>query len=317
MYRQLRTTFSEAAELYDRMRPGYPRAVFEELAEFGRLGPGSRVLEIGCGTGQATLPLAQRGYRVTAVELGAELAAIARRKLASFPGVEVVVSAFEDWPAPWSEAERGPAPWSEAERGSTPWSEAERGPAPWSEAERGSTPWSEAERGPLPHDEFDAVVSATAFHWLDPAVRVARSAAVLRPSGTLAIIGTEHIAGGDTAFFAEAQACYERWDPSTPPGLRLQNASEIPRDSAELDQSGLFERVVFHRYEWTETYSASAYRDLLLTYSGHRALESAQREHLLDCITGLIESRYGGSITKRYMTELRLARRVSVARGRL
>ena len=287
MYRQLRTTFSEAAELYDRMRPGYPRAVFEELAEFGRLGPGSRVLEIGCGTGQATLPLAQRGYRVTAVELGAELAAIARRKLASFPGVEVVVSAFEDWPAPWSEAERG------------------------------STPWSEAERGPLPHDEFDAVVSATAFHWLDPAVRVARSAAVLRPSGTLAIIGTEHIAGGDTAFFAEAQACYERWDPSTPPGLQLQNASEIPRDSAELDQSGLFERVVFHRYEWTETYSASAYRDLLLTYSGHRALESAQREHLLDCITGLIESRYGGSITKRYMTELRLARRVSVARGRL
>ena len=306
MYRQLRTTFSEAAELYDRMRPGYPRAVFEELAEFGRLGPGSRVLEIGCGTGQATLPLAQRGYRVTAVELGAELAAIARRKLASFPGVEVVVSAFEDWPAPWSEAERGPAPWSEAERGSTP----------WSEAERGSTPWSEAERGPLPHDEFDAVVSATAFHWLDPAVRVARSAAVLRPSGTLAIIGTEHIAGGDTAFFAEAQACYERWDPSTPPGLRLQNASEIPRDSAELDQSGLFERVVFHRYEWTETYSASAYRDLLLTYSGHRALESDRREHLLACITELIEGRYGGSITKRYLTELRLAHRASPAGSR-
>ena len=286
MYRQLRTTFSEAAELYDRMRPSYPRAVFEELAEFGRLGPGSRVLEIGCGTGQATLPLAQRGYRVTAVELGAELAAIARRKLASFPGVEVVVSAFEDWPAPWSEAERGPAPWSEAERGT------------------------------LPHDEFDAVVSATAFHWLDPAVRVARSAAVLRPSGTLAIIGTEHIAGGDTAFFAEVQACYERWDPSTPPGLRLQNSSEIPRDSAELDQSGLFERVVFHRYEWTETYSATAYRDLLLTYSGHRALESDRREHLLACITELIEGRYGGSITKRYLTELRLAHRASPAGSR-
>ena len=286
MYRQLRTTLSEAAELYDRMRPSYPRAVFEELAEFGRLGPGSRVLEIGCGTGQATLPLAERGYRVTAVELGAELAAIARRKLAPFPRVEVVVSDFEDWSTPWSEAERGPAPWSEAERGT------------------------------LPHDEFDAVVSATAFHWLDPAVRVARSAAVLRPSGTLAIIGTEHIAGGDTAFFAEVQTCYERWDPSTPPGLRLQNASEIPRDSAELDQSGLFERVVFHRYEWTETYSATAYRDLLLTYSGHRALESDRREHLLDCITGLIESRYGGSITKCYLTELRLARRVSVALGR-
>ena len=128
---------------------------------------------------------------------------------------------------------------------------------------------------PVPHDEFDAVVSATAFHWLDPA------------------------------------------DPSTPPGLRLQNASEIPRDSAELDQSGLFERVVFHRYEWTETYSASAHiDDLLLTYSGHRALESDRREHLLDCITELIESRYGGSITRRYLTELRLAHRASPAASR-
>ncbi len=266
MHRQLRATFSEAAELYDRMRPSYPRAVFDELAEFGRLGPGSRVLEIGCGTGQATLPLARRGYRVTAVELGVELAAIARRKLAPFPRVEVVVSAFEDWP--------------------------------------------------LPHDAFDAVVSATAFHWLDPVVRVTRSAAALRPSGTLAVIGTHHIAGGDTAFFAEVQACYERWDPSTPPGLQLQNASEIPRDSAELDQSGLFERAVFHRYEWTETYSATAYRDLLLTYSGHRALEAAQRAHLLDCITELIESRYGGSISKRYLTELRLAQITGSASAR-
>jgi SAM-dependent methyltransferase len=256
--RDLRTTFSEAAELYDRMRPGYPRAVFDELADFGRLGPGSRVLEIGCGTGQATLPLAERGYRVTAVELGTEMATIARRKLARFPQVEVVVSAFEDWP--------------------------------------------------LPPEAFDAVVSATAFHWLDPAVRVARSAAALRPGGTLAIIGTHHIAGGDTRFFNETQACYERWDPSTPPGLQLSDASHIPKDSAEIDQSGLFERAVFHRYEWNETYSTAEYRDLLLTYSGHRALESDRREHLLDCITDLIESRYGGSITKRYLTELRLAR---------
>jgi SAM-dependent methyltransferase len=259
-HRELRTTFSEAAELYDRMRPTYPPAVFDALAEFGQLGPGSRVLEIGCGTGQATLPLAQRGYRVTAVELGAELAAIARRNLASFPGVEVIVCAFEDWPLPVAAT-------------------------------------------------FDAVVSATAFHWLDPAVRVARCAAALRPGGALAVIGTHHIAGGDSQFFAEVQSCYERWDPSTPPGLQLSHSSEIPQDGAELDESGLFERAVFHRYEWTETYSAAAYRDLLLTYSGHRALESTQREHLLDCITHLIEGRHGGRITKRYLTELRLAHR--------
>jgi 16S rRNA A1518/A1519 N6-dimethyltransferase RsmA/KsgA/DIM1 with predicted DNA glycosylase/AP lyase activity len=41
------------------------------------------LLEIGCGTGKATAPLARRGFPVTCVELGAQLAAVARRELAS------------------------------------------------------------------------------------------------------------------------------------------------------------------------------------------------------------------------------------------
>ena len=55
------------------------------------------MVEIGCGTGQATVPLAGRGLAVTAVELGAELATLARRRLAAFPSVRVVTSSFEDW----------------------------------------------------------------------------------------------------------------------------------------------------------------------------------------------------------------------------
>jgi len=54
----LRSTFDEAAELYHRARPGYPAALFDDLAELTSIRPGSRVLEIGPGTGQATLPLA-------------------------------------------------------------------------------------------------------------------------------------------------------------------------------------------------------------------------------------------------------------------
>jgi SAM-dependent methyltransferase len=97
---RLRQTFDEDAELYHRARPSYPRGVFDDLAELTGVGPRCRVLEIGCGTGQATVPLAERGCQIVAVELGAGLAAIARRKLAHFPSVEVVVSAFEDWPLP-------------------------------------------------------------------------------------------------------------------------------------------------------------------------------------------------------------------------
>ena len=97
---RLRSTFDQAAELYDRARPRYPAALFDDLAELAGIGPGSKVLEIGPGTGQATVALAERGCRVVAVELGAALAAVARRNLARFPAVEVVTAPFEDWPLP-------------------------------------------------------------------------------------------------------------------------------------------------------------------------------------------------------------------------
>jgi SAM-dependent methyltransferase len=98
--KQLRATFTENAELYDRIRPTCPSALFADLATLAGLGPQSRVLEIGPGTGQATVPLAQLGCSILAVELGAEMAAVARKNLSSFPKVEVVVSMFEEWPLP-------------------------------------------------------------------------------------------------------------------------------------------------------------------------------------------------------------------------
>jgi SAM-dependent methyltransferase len=257
---RLRAVFDEDAELYDRARPGYPPQLFDDLARLAGLGPGSRVLEIGCGTGKATRPLAERGYAVVAVELGAALAAVARRTLAGFPNVRIEVAAFEDWP--------------------------------------------------LPSEPFDAVFSATAFHWIDPAIRIDKSAAALRPGGALATIGTHHVAGNaHDAFFAEVQGCYERWMPGTPPGLRLQVAQDIPADADEVERSPHFEAPVFRRYEWEQAYTTAEYLDVLLTYSGHRALSPANRSGLFDCIARLVDSRYGGSIRKRYMNELRVARR--------
>src|SRR5437879_953205 len=96
----LRSIFDEAAELYDQARPSYPTALFDDLAELACIGPGCRVLEIGCGTGLATRALAQRGSEIVCVELGASLAAVARRKLARFEKVHVEVAAFESWPLP-------------------------------------------------------------------------------------------------------------------------------------------------------------------------------------------------------------------------
>jgi len=90
----MRRTFGTVAELYDCARPTYPAAVFDDLAELASLEPGSRVLEIGPGTGKATVELARRGYVVTGIELSPELAAIARRDV---PSAGIEVGDFESW----------------------------------------------------------------------------------------------------------------------------------------------------------------------------------------------------------------------------
>ena len=86
---ELRGTFDTVAEIYDRARPTYPPQLIDDVAA---LGP--RILELGPGTGQATRALVDRGADVTAVELGPNLAAIARRNV---PEATIVVADFETW----------------------------------------------------------------------------------------------------------------------------------------------------------------------------------------------------------------------------
>jgi SAM-dependent methyltransferase len=93
----LRETFNSTAETYHRARPDYPDELFGEVIETANLRPGSDLLEIGCATGKATQALARRGYQITCVELGAELAATARRNLAGHDNVRVVTGKFESW----------------------------------------------------------------------------------------------------------------------------------------------------------------------------------------------------------------------------
>jgi SAM-dependent methyltransferase len=95
--RHLAQVFNEVPELYDRVRPGYPDELFADLAAITGMNERSSVLEVGCGTGQATRSLAALGYSVTAIEAGADTAALARRRLATFRNVEVETSTFEQW----------------------------------------------------------------------------------------------------------------------------------------------------------------------------------------------------------------------------
>ena len=78
-----RRSFDQMVELYARARPAPPPELFDALAAY--VPPPADALEIGCGPGNASLPLLERGFRIHAVELGENLAAFARERLAAFP----------------------------------------------------------------------------------------------------------------------------------------------------------------------------------------------------------------------------------------
>lgn len=99
-HRRRAESFDRVADDYDRARPAYPPELFDDLVTLTALPPGGRVLEIGCGSGVSTVPLAARGYEILCVEMGRDLAQVAARNLATYPRAKVVAARFEDWPAP-------------------------------------------------------------------------------------------------------------------------------------------------------------------------------------------------------------------------
>ena len=90
-----RHLFGVDPQAYDRARPPYPARVYEILCERLGLREGSRTLEIGAGTGLATVELVARGAHVVAVEPDARLAKTLRERVRPRSFVRIIESTFE------------------------------------------------------------------------------------------------------------------------------------------------------------------------------------------------------------------------------
>ena len=90
-----RLSFDQNPENYDRHRPGYADELYREIFRYSGLNREMRALEIGVGTGLATLPILQTGCEVVAVEAGRNLASFVREKFSEYPNFRVVHSDFE------------------------------------------------------------------------------------------------------------------------------------------------------------------------------------------------------------------------------
>jgi SAM-dependent methyltransferase len=258
---RLSATFDRAAGSYHQARPDYPVELYDCLLAAADLTPGDNLLEVGCGTGKATLPLARMGFAVTCLEPGPALATHARHNLADYPAVRVVQSSFEDW-------------------------------------------------HPDDRRRADLVFAATAWHWVDPAVRYQRAWEALRPGGHLAIWTATHVvpASGDS-YYAEIQDVYDEIGEGLPAGTRFPEPGEVPDECADMEASGLFSVTTVKQFDWAVQYDAGQYIALLDTFSSHIDMAQWQRDRLYGEIRRRLAERPDGRLWRHWGAALQVARR--------
>jgi SAM-dependent methyltransferase len=162
---------------------------------------------------------------------------------------------------------------------------------------------------PSPGRRFDAVLAATAWHWVDPAVRYQRAGDLLRPGGHLAFWGAAHVVAKDTdPFFTEVQDVYEEIGEG-----QLQGANwppgELVDNQQEVEESGVFEAVTVRHFEWDTSYDAEGYIALLSTFSSHIAMEPWKRERLFTEVRKRLADRHDGRLRRHWGAVLHVARR--------
>lgn len=89
--------YNAVAVAYDRVRPRYPEEFISTAIELAQLPNNAQILEIGCGTGVATVAFARRGYSLVAVEPSLEMCRVARENCQEFPQVKIEHTLFENW----------------------------------------------------------------------------------------------------------------------------------------------------------------------------------------------------------------------------
>jgi SAM-dependent methyltransferase len=259
---RLRQTFDRVAGDYQGARPEYPAVLYDTLIELTGVRPATDALcEVGSASGKATLPLARQGFAITCVELGAALAAEARRNLAGFERVTVVNADFETWQ-------------------------------------------------PAAGETFGLVFAATAWHWIDPAVKYRKAASLLRPGGHVAFWEAVHVVPDDgDPFFREIQDVYDEIGEGQPGEWVTSTAETLPSFAAEIAASGLFTDAVIRRFQWEIRYSAADYIRLLETFSGHIAMEPWQRDRLYGEIRRRLARRPDGLVRRHWGGVLHVARK--------
>jgi SAM-dependent methyltransferase len=162
-----------------------------------------------------------------------------------------------------------------------------------------------------PPERRQALVSAAAWHWIDPAVRFARAHAALVPGGTLAAMWSfpdwERCAAREPL-----RQAYRRAAPALAADFPMHPDSDPTRLAgdweAEIEAGGLFADPIVLTFPWCRCYASREYVGLLQTHQDHILLADGDRAELLTAIERTVDSQ-GGTIELPLITYVCLARR--------
>jgi len=275
-------SFDTVAADYDRYRPHYPDQLFDDLAELARLEPLSQVLEIGCGTGQATHSLLERGYRVLAVDPGASLGRIARTKFSGRP-FELELSTFENW----------------APRGRT------------FDLVFSSTAY---------HWVDHAMRWTLAAGALGPGGSIALATNLTVAGGTFHefydATHDAHVAygvGGDEGPSPTRVQVIEDLASAEPDIASVWSVIEGKFTGTLAGE--LFERPITRWCDWRCDFDTDGAIGLLSTFSLYLAIPAVRRNELFAEMRQVIDERFGGKLTRHYLCVLAVARKREVPHG--
>ena len=91
---EFRKIFDTIPDKFDKYRPRYSAALFDDLIAYADIGAGKTVLELGPGTGQATGPILKTGCDYRAIELGEHLAAKMEENFGHYPNFSITCDDF-------------------------------------------------------------------------------------------------------------------------------------------------------------------------------------------------------------------------------
>ncbi|GAA4081509.1 class I SAM-dependent methyltransferase [Actinomadura miaoliensis] len=152
---------------------------------------------------------------------------------------------------------------------------------------------------------FDAVVAATAWHWVDPVAGAAKAAVALRPGGLLAVFWN---AFQLPASVADAYATvYQRVVPDSPfnfqAGRQSLDAYQLMCTKAAdgIRAAGGFGEPEQWRFDWEQFYSRDEWLDQLPTTGALTPLPQDKQAEVLEGVGAAVDA-LGGSFTMRYAT---------------